>query len=302
LAGQGQLQQAVQVFNQMIRLQPDHTEAYCNRGVALTKLGQLEAALDSCNMAIQHQPNFAEAYYNRGVALTELGQLGEAVDSYNRAIQLKPDYAEAYSNRGVVLCNLGQLEEAMDSYNRAIELQPDCVAAYSNWLLNSQYKTDFNPDFYLSQARKFRLNCQPQTKTISSVYTCQRNPTKLKIGLVSSDFGDHPGGYFSLSTLRELSRKNLELIAYSNYDRTDQWASQFKSLFSQWHSIQKQTNQDVVAQIVKDGIHILIDLQGHTSQNRLPVFCISQRQFKPVGWVPVLRGLKKSTTLSVAPI
>ncbi|MDP7000112.1 MAG: tetratricopeptide repeat protein, partial [Candidatus Poribacteria bacterium] len=44
-AGQGQLQQAVQVFDQVIQLKPNWAEAYINRGVALKKLGQLEEAV-----------------------------------------------------------------------------------------------------------------------------------------------------------------------------------------------------------------------------------------------------------------
>ena len=130
----------------------------------------------------------------------------------------------------------------MASYNRAIELKPNLADAYSNLLFNLQYKTDFDPKFYLSQAQKFRLNCRPQRKTSSSTYSYQKNPAKLKIGLVSSDFGNHPGGYFCLSTLRALRQKDLELIAYSNFDRSDQLAPQFRPLFSQWHSIQKQTD------------------------------------------------------------
>ena len=47
--------------------------------------------------------------------------------------------------------------------------------------------------------------------------------------------------------------------------------------------IEKQTDEDVMVQIVKDGIHILIDLQGHTGRNRLPVLCISPHQFKLAG-------------------
>ena len=38
LAGQGQLQQAVQVFDRVIQLQPDYAEAYSNRGNVLTEL------------------------------------------------------------------------------------------------------------------------------------------------------------------------------------------------------------------------------------------------------------------------
>ena len=227
-------------------------------------------AVANYDQAIELKPDYAQAYSNRGNTLVELGQLEEAVVS-DRAIELKPDCAEAYSNHGNTLTRQGQLEEAMASYDRAIELQPDCAATYSNLLLNLQYKTDFDPEFYLSQAQKFRLNCQPQ-RTTPPTYTYQKNPTKLKIGLVSSDFGNHPGGYFCLSTLRALRQKDLELIAYSNFDRSDQLAPQFRPLFSQWHSIQKQADEDVVAQIVKDGIHILIDLQGYTSGNRLPIF------------------------------
>ena len=47
LAGQGQLQQAVQIFDKIIQLKPDDAQVYCNRGNVLTDLGRLEAAVDS---------------------------------------------------------------------------------------------------------------------------------------------------------------------------------------------------------------------------------------------------------------
>ena len=37
-------------------------------------------------------------------------------------------------------------------------------------------------------------------------------------------------------------------------------------------SIEKKDDKEVVEQICKDGIHILIDLQGHSAKNRLPIF------------------------------
>ena len=56
LTDQDQLQQAVQVFDQMIQLKPNLDEAYINRGVVLKKLGQLEAAVDSYDQAIELKP------------------------------------------------------------------------------------------------------------------------------------------------------------------------------------------------------------------------------------------------------
>ncbi|MAE18024.1 hypothetical protein CMK12_03625 [Candidatus Poribacteria bacterium] len=63
LAGQGQLQKAVQVFDQISRLQPDYAEAHNNRGVALKELEQLDEAMGSYRRAIQVRPDYAEAYY-----------------------------------------------------------------------------------------------------------------------------------------------------------------------------------------------------------------------------------------------
>ena len=46
----------------------------------------------------------------------------------------------------------------------------------------------------------------------------------------------------------------------------------FKPLFSKWSLIKKKDDENVVRQIINDGIHILIDLQGHSAKNRLPIF------------------------------
>ena len=134
------------------------------------------------------------------------------------------------------------------------------------------YKTNFDPDLYLSESKKFRSNCKSIKKDLSFKHQYEKKPKKLRLGLVSADFGNHPGGFFTLNTLRELRKKNFELIAYSNKDRKDEFSHHFKPLFSKWYSIAKKKDDEVVEQIFKDGIHILIELQGHSAENRIPVF------------------------------
>ena len=51
---------------------------------------------------------------------------------------------------------------------------------------------------------------------------------------MSADFGNHPGGFFTLNLLRELKKKNFELIAYPTIERKDEFSHHFKPLFSKW--------------------------------------------------------------------
>jgi predicted O-linked N-acetylglucosamine transferase (SPINDLY family) len=123
---------AVDLIGKAISINSNNPAAYSNQGAALKELGQLQAAIASYDKAISLQPNYAEAYNNKGVALAELKQFSVAVTSYDKAISLKPDYAEAHYNRGVALTELGQISDAVASYDKAISLEPDSSEAYNN--------------------------------------------------------------------------------------------------------------------------------------------------------------------------
>ena len=73
-------------------------------------------------------------------------------------------------------------------------------------------------------------------------------------------------------TLKNLKNKNLELIAYSNFSKKDNFNFKLKSHFDSWHEIGDKKDIEVINQIRKDRINILFDLSGHTGKNRLPIF------------------------------
>ncbi|HWR01332.1 MAG TPA: tetratricopeptide repeat protein [Chlorobaculum sp.] len=127
-----QFQRAVDLMDKAVASFPHDAGCYFNRGLALKELGQLEAAIASYDRALALKPDYAEAWLNRGLAYHGLRQLSLSVESYDRAIALKPDYAEAWSNRGVVLVELKELEPAVGSYRRAITIRPDYAEAWFN--------------------------------------------------------------------------------------------------------------------------------------------------------------------------
>ncbi len=279
----GKFEKAISSYKKAIEINSNFIAAYNNLGIVFKELKEFERARNSYQKAIEIQPNYASAHYNLGNVQNELGVFEQAASSYQKAIEIQPNYASAYHNLGFLLSNLGKYDEATQSCRQAIKIKTDYAKAYSMLLFNLNYKTDFNPNLYLTEARKFRINCKPK-KSLSFKHQYEKKPTKLRLGLISADFGNHPGGFHTLSTLRELRKKNFELIAYTTTERRDEFSYHFRPLFSKSHSIEKKKDEEVVEQIVKDGIHILMDLQGHSAKNRLPIFMYKSAPIQ-VSWL-----------------
>ena len=70
----------------------------------------------------------------------------------------------------------------------------------------------------------------------------------------------------------ELKSSSIELFAYPTVNEMDAVTSRLKPLFDTWCPLVGINDMEAAKKIHGDGIHILIDLSGHTAKNRLPVF------------------------------
>ena len=82
---------AIADYNEAIRINPDFTEAYTNRGVAKSDLGDKKGAIADYNETIRINPNFAIAYYNIACAYSLQNNLELALLNLQKAIQLSPE-------------------------------------------------------------------------------------------------------------------------------------------------------------------------------------------------------------------
>ena len=124
--------EAVELFDQALKINPDHPFILNNRGNALKELMRYEEALASYDRAIALYPDYADAYNNRGNVLQALKRLEEAIESYDRALALQPGHAVAHHSRADVLLEMKRFGEALLSYDKAIELQLDDADTYNN--------------------------------------------------------------------------------------------------------------------------------------------------------------------------
>ena len=133
IAGQrGQPQQAIELIDQALAIEPANAAAWSNRGNALLELKRYPDALKSYDRALAINPRHAEALHNRGLTLHTLDRTEEALASYDRALKIKPDYPQALNHRGIALCKLGRQSEALTAFRRAVVLQPGVGEFHAN--------------------------------------------------------------------------------------------------------------------------------------------------------------------------
>lgn len=95
---------------------------------------------------------------------------------------------------------------------------------------------------------------------------------KLKIGYVSPDFKRHPVGKFIAPIIKHHDHQKFEIYCYGEIQKVDEITEEIKASCDHWRSTLGLTDAEVIEQIKQDQIDILIDLAGHTDDNRLPIF------------------------------
>ncbi|MCW5315414.1 tetratricopeptide repeat protein [Nostoc sp. KVJ3] len=126
------LDEAEQLYRQVIEKQPDYSEALYGLGILAQQKGALQEAQKHLSAASQFQPNSVKIWFSLGNLHQAQGQLLEAENAYQKAIVLRPDAGTIYNNLGYTLQQQGRWEEAMASYQKALEFQPNCIEAEVN--------------------------------------------------------------------------------------------------------------------------------------------------------------------------
>ena len=128
----GQYQKALELYDQVIALNPNRAEAHWGRCYSLNSLQQPNDAIAACNQALALKPNDPKALWSKGNALDQQKRPEESLKLYQKATALDPNFAEAWNNQGVALLSLGRTREAVMALNRATKLKPDFANAWAN--------------------------------------------------------------------------------------------------------------------------------------------------------------------------
>jgi len=125
LARAGDLDRAIALFVESVRIDPGLAEAHSQLGAARLAAGDDAAALPHLERAVEVDPQFADAHYNLGLLAHRGGRFDEAVTQFEMAVAIRPDHYDAHLALGTDLPRVGRPAEAVEHLRRAVTLRPD---------------------------------------------------------------------------------------------------------------------------------------------------------------------------------
>jgi len=127
---QGDYQNAINLMQQVLVIEPGAADAYYYIGESYRFLGDNAKALNAYNAAVQSNVSFAPGYYGQALALAALNFETDVTSYLDQAIQLAPQFAAAYLERGMQRINHGDPQAALDDLERANSLSLDSPLVY----------------------------------------------------------------------------------------------------------------------------------------------------------------------------
>ncbi|MHC4214200.1 MAG: tetratricopeptide repeat protein [Planctomycetota bacterium] len=124
LADEGKSDQAIQLYNKALEINPSSVQAITNLGNEYKLQGDSKYALELYNKALTINPSYVKAINNLGYLYKSQGDLNQAAKFYRQATETDPKFAKAHYNLGVVMGMLGSWNQAIISYRKALELEP----------------------------------------------------------------------------------------------------------------------------------------------------------------------------------
>lgn len=293
----GQPEEALLLYQQVIKLEPNHVDARALAGIINCQQGNNDEGIHLLEEAIAAEPNHLDALYNLGYALETAGRLDDAAKAYRRIIQLKPDEPDTYMQLASVFDKQGKSVEAEENICNALLAEPDNNKLFYT-LIQRQVKSR-HLDGALDTCEKFfnAYSCNMRALAFKAFVLNERGENDAARhlldfeGLIQCDLPQEAPGYDTIEQL------NADLVEFTLSHSTLAYEPAQKSTQagSQTANIQNDNAKPITAlrRLIKQGVDRYC--QDHANQIPHPYLDSMPLQFSFDIWATVLNpeGLQK---------
>lgn len=307
----GDFHQAALTYRKVIQIDSDIADAAFYLGICLLRVGKTDQATRSLLRAVRLDPQNPVYWFHLAESHVLQQSIDNAIACYQRAIALKPDWDSAYYNIAVAFRTQGRLEEAISHLTRSVEINPGFSAAHAFLLRLAQHACDWPlaADSDQNLSRLTAMELAAGTTCAESPMTSIRRTTdpamngavakswsrrvamqigaaasravfnhiphaarRIRIGYLSNDFKDHAVSHQVRGMLENHDRHQFEIYGYAiNPDDGTRYRKLMSNACDHFKTIHQINDLAAAQQIHEDGIHILVDMGGHSRDSRLGI-------------------------------
>jgi protein O-GlcNAc transferase len=283
---------ALSALAKVTKALPDSADAHHLQGVILGQAGQHVAAVSALERAYQLSPNDSQICSNLGAMIQRQGNFNDAEPLLLKARNLHPAVAGFRNNLGLLYRSQLRHQEAVQEQRQAVVLEPGRIDFRKSlvWAMDYCPNTDPHDDFEAIRATGELI--ENNTPLLFDTY--EKVKGRIRIGYLGSTLRKHSVAYFLLPII-EKHTSQFEIFSYHIGELEDSMTRRIAEASDHYRHLSGQSAKDIAHQIHKDGINILVDLEGFSEQlETLPVLAHSPApvQVSYLGW-PNTTGLAR---------
>ncbi len=268
---QGRYAEARECLDALAEAGIEAPEIWLNHGHLHLAEGRPAAAETMFRRVLEMRPGDFEARKWLGIVLAHLRRVAEAEELLRDCVAHDPSPSPALSMLGHLEVITGRHASGIARLRKGVERDSTAPAEFSTYVFDLNYSSELGRDEIWSAHREWDRRYAPVVEPRD--WPNRPEPERrLRVGFVSPDLRAHSVAFFLKPLLRHLDREQFEIRCYSNCPNPDNVSLELAELADGWRDIWLVNDREAAERIREDGIDILIDLAGHSANNRLPLF------------------------------
>jgi tetratricopeptide (TPR) repeat protein len=179
-------QEAIEVYNKVIELNPDYAQAYNQLGYSYRFLEQYDKAEEALNKYIELIPNDPNPYDSFAELKMKIGEFKSSIEYYQKALELNPNFVPSHIGIATNYNFLGEYEKARHQLQTLLQLsRHDGERRQAHFAMAVSYLEEGNPDAAL---KELQTNYQIAQKTNDAASMAG---DLITIGYILLEYGKH---------------------------------------------------------------------------------------------------------------
>lgn len=231
-----------------------------------------QEAVEVSRRNVELHPDSATALWNLAHLQAECWQMDEAEALLQRAEALAP-MPGATAMRASIAGRRGDADGALRLYRELASTEAGRFQYASSAAMSSLYSDALSPREVAALHQELFAPLGRGARSRDSFVRAPLAGRRLKLGLVTADFHhQHPVNIFMQPVLRELDRSRIELTVYFTGVSYDDQTRLAQRRVEHWVEATTLNDTQLAKRVDADAIDLLLDLAGHTGQQRMRLF------------------------------